>query len=78
MSYRIDYQENSIWLHTEDVHNNSAMSVSCQKDHGLPAGIEGDADPSSWAMSCACLESVWHGKSCLDSLEAQGQLAHRQ
>jgi hypothetical protein len=31
-----------------------------------------------WAMSCACLESVWHGKSCLDSLEAQGQLAHRQ
>ncbi len=24
------------------------------------------------------LESVWHDKSCLDSLEAKGQLAHRQ
>jgi hypothetical protein len=29
-------------------------------------------------MSCACLERVWHGKSSLDSSEAQGQLVHHQ
>ncbi len=31
-----------------------------------------------WTMSCGCLVGVWHGKPSFGSLEAQGQLVHRQ